>query len=41
MDTKLISSDFDVTLIGLGYVGLTLASAIANNGLRVVGIEKL
>jgi UDP-N-acetyl-D-mannosaminuronic acid dehydrogenase len=41
VDTKLISSDFDVTVIGLGYVGLTLASALANNGLRVVGIEKL
>jgi UDP-N-acetyl-D-mannosaminuronic acid dehydrogenase len=30
----------DVCIVGLGYVGLTLASAFANAGLRVVGLER-
>ncbi len=30
----------DVGVVGLGYVGLTLATAMADIGLRVVGIEK-
>jgi UDP-N-acetyl-D-mannosaminuronic acid dehydrogenase len=30
----------DVGIVGLGYVGLTLATALADVGLRVVGIEK-
>jgi len=33
-------SNFDVGIIGLGYVGLTLASAFADVGLKVVGIER-
>jgi UDP-N-acetyl-D-mannosaminuronic acid dehydrogenase len=31
---------FDVCIIGLGYVGLTLATALASRGLRVLGVEK-
>lgn len=31
---------FDVGVIGLGYVGLTLATAMAEVGLTVVGVEK-
>jgi UDP-N-acetyl-D-mannosaminuronic acid dehydrogenase len=31
---------FDVGIIGLGYVGLTLAAALAKSGMKVVGIEK-
>lgn len=31
---------FDICIVGLGYVGLTLATAFANKGLRVLGIEK-
>lgn len=31
---------FDICIIGLGYVGLTLATAFANKGLRVLGVEK-
>lgn len=31
---------FDVGIVGLGYVGLTLATAMAEVGLRVAGIEK-
>ncbi len=31
---------FDVGVIGLGYVGLTLATVMAEVGLKVVGIEK-
>lgn len=30
----------DVGVVGLGYVGLTLATALADAGLKVVGIEK-
>jgi nucleotide sugar dehydrogenase len=30
----------DVCIVGLGYVGLTLASAFANAGLTVVGLER-
>jgi len=29
-----------VTVVGLGYVGLTLAVALARRGIRVVGVEK-
>jgi len=32
-------ADYDVGVIGLGYVGLTLATALADVGMRVVGIE--
>lgn len=35
-----MNNDFDVGIVGLGYVGLTLATAMAKAGLRVVGIEK-
>ncbi|WP_417451437.1 nucleotide sugar dehydrogenase [Kordiimonas sp.] len=31
---------FDICIVGLGYVGLTLAAAFANKGLRVLGVEK-
>lgn len=31
---------FDVSVIGLGYVGLTLATALADVGFRVLGVEK-
>lgn len=31
---------FDVGVIGLGFVGLTLATAFAQSGLRVAGIER-
>ena len=31
---------FDVGIIGLGYVGLTLATVMAEIGLKVVGVEK-
>lgn len=30
---------YDVAIVGLGYVGLTLAVALADTGFRVVGIE--
>lgn len=33
-------SDFDVCVVGLGYVGLTLATALASAGLRVAGLER-
>ena len=32
--------DYDVGIIGLGYVGLTLGTAFAKSGLKVLGIEK-
>lgn len=31
---------YDVGIVGLGYVGLTLACAMADVGLKVIGIEK-
>ena len=31
---------FDVAIVGLGYVGLTLATALADAGLRVLGVER-
>ncbi len=34
------TTDYDVGVIGLGYVGLTLATAFGDVGIRVVGIEK-
>lgn len=34
------SPTYDVGIVGLGYVGLTLATALADVGLRVLGIEK-
>ena len=30
----------DVAIVGLGYVGITLAAALADAGLRVLGIER-
>lgn len=35
-----MDTNFDVGVVGLGYVGLTLATALADSGLRVLGIEK-
>lgn len=32
--------NFDVGIIGLGYVGLTLGTALAKSGLKVIGVEK-
>ena len=32
--------NFDVGIIGLGYVGLTLATALAKCGMKVVGVER-
>ena len=32
--------NYDVGIVGLGYVGLTLAVALADSGLKVVGVEK-
>ena len=32
--------NFEVGIIGLGYVGLTLAAALAKSGVKVVGIER-
>ena len=34
------AGQFDVGIVGLGYVGLTLATVFAEVGLRVVGVEK-
>ena len=31
---------FDVAVVGLGYVGLTLATALADTGFRVLGVER-
>ncbi|MEM9496071.1 MAG: nucleotide sugar dehydrogenase [Pseudomonadota bacterium] len=31
---------YDVGIVGLGYVGLTLATALADVGMRVIGVEK-
>ena len=35
-----LQNEFDVVIIGLGYVGLTLAVSFANAGLKIVGVEK-
>lgn len=40
MVDKAESTDYDVCVVGLGYVGLTLATAFALAGLRVVGVER-
>jgi len=32
--------NFDVGIIGLGYVGLTLATALAKSGMKVIGVER-
>jgi UDP-N-acetyl-D-mannosaminuronic acid dehydrogenase len=37
---KHVRDSFDVCIVGLGYVGLTLATAFAKSGLHVVGAEK-
>ena len=34
------SNDYDVVVIGLGYVGLTLAASFSKSGLSVLGVEK-
>lgn len=31
---------YDVSIVGLGYVGLTLAAALAERGVKVLGIER-
>ena len=33
------NNEFDVCIVGLGYVGLTLAVALSDIGLKVLGIE--
>lgn len=33
-------SGYDVSVVGLGYVGLTLATALADAGFRVLGVER-
>ncbi|BDU11239.1 NDP-sugar dehydrogenase [Aurantimicrobium sp. INA4] len=38
--TNLPNNKFDVCVVGLGYVGLTLATALASAGLRVAGSER-
>lgn len=38
--TKLQTSHFDIGVIGLGYVGLTLATVLAEAGNKVIGVEK-
>ena len=35
-----LPNKFDVCVVGLGYVGLTLATALASSGLRVAGSER-
>jgi UDP-N-acetyl-D-mannosaminuronic acid dehydrogenase len=35
-----VTESYDVGVVGLGYVGLTLATALADVGLRVIGTEK-
>lgn len=34
------SYDFDIAVVGLGYVGLTLATVLAEVGFRVLGVER-
>lgn len=34
------ASGFDVAVVGLGYVGITVAASFADAGVRVLGIEK-
>jgi UDP-N-acetyl-D-mannosaminuronic acid dehydrogenase len=34
------SNHYDVCVVGLGYVGLTLATVLSEVGLRVIGVEK-
>ena len=31
---------YDIGIVGLGYVGLTLATVLAESGMRVIGVEK-
>lgn len=38
--TNFVEKTFDVCVVGLGYVGLTLATALASAGLRVAGLER-
>ena len=33
-------SHYDIAVIGLGYVGLTLATVLAEAGSKVIGVEK-
>src|SRR5882672_10588322 len=35
-----LTANFDVGIVGLGYVGLTLATVLAEAGNSVIGIEK-
>ena len=40
INNKEINRDYDIVVIGLGYVGLTLSVALAEAGFRVLGVEK-
>lgn len=40
MPENILRCEFDVCVVGMGYVGLTLATAFAMSGLRVVGVER-
>ena len=40
MSDGIVPAKTDVEIVGLGYVGLTLATIMAEVGLRVLGIEK-
>ena len=35
-----MKKDYDIVVVGLGYVGLTLSVALAEAGFRVLGVEK-
>ena len=39
LKNKVISNDFTVGIIGLGYVGLPLALEFANKGIGVIGFD--
>ena len=39
MHFKMETNDKEICIIGLGYVGLTLAVSLAYSGLKVFGVE--
>jgi len=41
LSSRLTSGDAVVVVLGLGYVGLPVAAALAGSGLRVIGIDRL